>query len=166
MPPEHIRNLWAPWRMSYVADGAKESADCFLCEAARDPSADNLVVTRTDHCVVVMNRFPYNNGHVLVAPRGHLPRLGDLDTDTRLDMLELVDRLQAIVADKMKADGFNVGFNIGRAAGAGLPGHLHLHLVPRWQGDTNFMPLLADVNVIPQHIEETRRLLSEGLARD
>jgi len=163
MPSEDTRNLWAPWRMAYIADAAKEDHACFLCHAAEEPTADNLVVARTEHCIVVMNRFPYNNGHVLIAPRGHLPALGDLDRDTRLDMFELADRLQAVMSERMKADGFNIGLNLGKAAGAGLPGHLHLHLVPRWQGDTNFMPLLAGVSVIPQHIEDTRRLLSEGL---
>lgn len=160
------KNLWAPWRMEYIEQDSSSDQGCFLCDAGTTgDEVDSLLVHRDERVVVVMNRFPYNNGHVLVAPRSHVAELSDVDDRTRLAMMDCLVRLQEIYRDKMNAEGFNIGINIGRPAGAGLPGHLHVHLVPRWSGDTNFMTVFADVRVIPQHIETTRRILSDELGR-
>ena len=148
--------LWAPWRLAYVAAvKAHSGADpCFLCEglAAADDRR-HLIAWRTPRSVVVLNRFPYNNGHLLVAPRAHRGRLDELEAADLLDVMETLRRMVRTLEELMKPDGFNIGLNLGRAAGAGLPGHLHWHIVPRWHGDTNFMPVLADVKVIVQSLD-------------
>jgi ATP adenylyltransferase len=150
--------LWAPWRMSYI-ETAKESGshadDCFLCRYREEPSrdAENFVVARGTVSFVVLNRFPYNNGHLLVAPLAHK---GTLDEFSDAELLACQHQLRAMVAvygRMLRPDGFNIGVNLGRAAGAGLPGHLHWHLVPRWSGDTNFMTVVEDVRVISQSLQ-------------
>jgi ATP adenylyltransferase len=168
VPVTHER-IWAPWRMQYI-DAGKDApraaeAGCFLCRY-RDESDDagNLVLLRGEAALVVMNRFPYNNGHLLVAPLAHKGALGDLDDGELLECMQLLQRLTALFEKLLTPDGFNIGLNLGRAAGAGLPGHLHWHLVPRWVGDTNFMPVLADVDVIPQSLEALYALLRPELA--
>src|SRR5271165_4166772 len=131
--------LWAPWRMAYVATPRKPECepDCFICRGlADDDDRANLIALRTPLSVVVLNRFPYNNGHLLIAPRAHKGRLDELGPDELLEVMETLRRMVAALAGLMRPDGFNVGLNLGRAAGAGLPGHLHWHIVPRWDGDT------------------------------
>ena len=118
---------------------------------------------RTANSVVVLNRYPYNNGHLLIAPRRHAARLDALTDGEHLDLTHLASRLCGVLETQMKAEGFNIGLNLGRVAGAGLPGHLHWHIVPRWHGDTNFMPALASVRVIPQSLEALFDLLREAL---
>jgi ATP adenylyltransferase len=161
-----MEQLWAPWRLSYVAS-AKAPAEgdpCFICQglAAQDDRC-NLIALRTPLSVVVLNRFPYNNGHLLVAPRAHKGRLDELSpdevTETQLTLGRMVDVLDGL----MHPDGYNIGLNLGRVAGAGLPGHLHWHIVPRWSGDTNFMPVLGDVKVIVQSLDALYDLLVEQL---
>ncbi|MFO0927956.1 MAG: HIT domain-containing protein [Gemmataceae bacterium] len=141
--------------------------DCFICRglAASDDRA-NLVVHRTPLSVVILNRFPYNNGHLLIAPHRHLATLDELSAEELLDGLETVRRGIRELTGLMHPDGYNVGLNLGKAAGAGLPGHLHWHVVPRWNGDTNFMPLFADVRVIVQSLEALYDLLTPRLASD
>jgi ATP adenylyltransferase len=149
-------HLWAPWRLSYVAAARPPEGDdpCFICRGlAADADRANLIALRTPCSVVVLNRFPYNNGHLLIAPRAHKGRLDELEPDELLDVMETVRRMVRALEGLMGPDGFNVGLNLGRAAGAGLPGHLHWHVVPRWDGDTNFMPVLADVKVIVQSLD-------------
>lgn len=157
-----MEQLWAPWRLSYVAAGAKAGPEepCFLCRALReDDDRRNLVALRCRHSVVVLNRFPYNNGHLLIAPRAHKGRLQELDADEVLEtQMTLVRAMQAL-DEIMAPDGYNVGLNLGRVAGAGLPGHLHWHVVPRWNGDTNFMPIVADTKVIVQSLDALYDLL-------
>ena len=154
--------LWAPWRLSYVAGAKPPTAEdpCFLCQglAGHDDRA-NLVAVRREHCVVVLNRFPYNNGHLLVAPNAHKGRLHELTAAETVQIQETLAELVGIFDRAMRPDGYNLGVNLGRAAGAGLPGHLHWHLVPRWNGDTNFMPVLADVRVIAQSLDSLYDLL-------
>ena len=148
--------LWAPWRLAYVANPRPPAAEdpCFVCEGlAADDDRRNLIALRTPLSVVVLNRFPYNNGHLLVAPRAHKGRLDELEPDELLEVMETLRRLVGTLEGLMRPDGFNVGLNLGRAAGAGLPGHLHWHIVPRWDGDTNFMPVLADAKVIVQSLD-------------
>jgi ATP adenylyltransferase len=159
-----LQQLWAPWRLAYVAapKPSNEEDRCFLCEglAGSDDRA-NLIVLRTPLSVVVLNRFPYNNGHLLIAPQAHKGRLGDLTADEVLDSQQVLARMTGILDGLMQPDGYNVGLNLGRAAGAGLPGHLHWHLVPRWHGDTNFMPVIHDTKVIVQSLEALWELMRE-----
>jgi ATP adenylyltransferase len=155
--------LWAPWRLEYVAH-ADEQPGCFLCRAGdgSDPDEDALVVHRGERAVVVLNRFPYSSGHLLVAPRRHVGGFGALEDGEALEVHRLADAGLAALTAVYRPDGFNLGWNIGRVAGAGIPDHVHLHVVPRWNGDTNFMPVLADVKVMPEHLLETRRKLAEA----
>jgi len=153
-----VRVLWAPWRLSYI-EKAAPTAGCFFCEGAVliDPAArrDALVLRTTERTVTVMNRFPYANAHVMVAPRTHTAAFSTLPP---ADAHAISDELQvaaAAIERIYRPQGMNVGMNLGRVGGAGVADHLHWHLVPRWEGDTNFMPLLADTKVIPQHIEES-----------
>ena len=158
--------LWAPWRLSYVTAG-KEPArpdPCFICRGlAGADDRGNLVVLRTPRSVVLLNRFPYNNGHLLVSPRAHKGRLEELTPDELLETMETVRRLLGVLDGLVHPDGYNIGLNLGAAAGAGLPGHLHWHVVPRWHGDTNFMPVLADVKVIVQSLDALYDLLHKAV---
>jgi ATP adenylyltransferase len=171
--------LWAPWRLAFVsgeaaleaAQAAKSAAkllpgadpECFLCRGvAEDTDRQNLLVERTPEAVVVLNRYPYNNGHLLVAPNLHLGRPDELNDQQHLAMQRLIVKYVGLLGRLIKAEGFNVGLNLGRVAGAGLPGHLHWHIVPRWSGDTNFMPVLAGVRVIPQALAAMWELLHEA----
>ena len=160
--------LWAPWRLSYVAAARAPSAEdpCFICRGldANDDRA-NLLVLRTPLSVVVLNRFPYNNGHLLIAPRAHKGRLDELTPEELLETMETVRRMVRLLDELMYPDGYNIGLNLGHAAGAGLPGHLHWHVVPRWHGDTNFMPVLGDVKVIVQSLDALYDLLVGRLQR-
>ena len=153
--------LWAPWRLSYVSTPKAPVGDeCFICGGlAESADRDNLVALRTPHSVVILNRFPYNNGHLLIAPRAHKAGLQELSAEELLDSMQVIQRLLGVLDELMRPDGYNVGLNLGRAAGAGLPGHLHWHVVPRWHGDTNFMPVLSDARVIVQSLEAFYDLL-------
>jgi ATP adenylyltransferase len=158
--------LWAPWRLSYVASPKLPADDdaCFICRGLTDAKdRENLVALRGPKTVVVLNRFPYNNGHLLIAPNAHKGQLHELDVEEIVEMQKTITRLVAVLADMMKPDGFNIGLNLGKAAGAGLPGHLHWHLVPRWNGDTNFMPVFSDTRVIVQSLEQFYDLLKPRL---
>ncbi len=156
--------LWAPWRLDYAA-APKAPADdgCFVCAAAAANDREHWVVLRTDLSVAILNRYPYNNGHLLVCPRAHkadLPELTDAET---LDLQRTMERLMAALRRAIRPDGFNVGLNLGRAAGAGVPGHLHWHVVPRWAGDVNFLPAIADTKVIVQSLESLHEVLTREL---
>jgi ATP adenylyltransferase len=161
--------LWAPWRLSYVATAkAPGPTDaCFICAGlAEEDDRRNLIVLRAPHSVVVLNRFPYNNGHLLVAPRAHKGRLDELTPEEMLEVQETLRRMVRLLDELMHPDGYNVGLNLGHAAGAGLPGHLHWHVVPRWHGDTNFMPVVADTKVIVQSLDALYELLTTRLRDD
>ena len=133
-------NLWAPWRIPYIRDIGK-SDGCFLCHNLAHPEedAENLVLWRTERSIVVLNRFPYNNGHLLIAPARHIATLEETSEEEMLEMIKLIRETQRALTLAIRPCGFNVGLNFGRCAGAGLPGHMHIHVVPRWDGDTNFM---------------------------
>jgi ATP adenylyltransferase len=159
--------LWAPWRLAYIARDAppQDGDECFICRGlAESDDRKNLVVLRTDLSAVLLNRFPYNNGHLLIAPKAHKGRLDELTADETLDLQQALTRMVQLLERAMRPEGFNVGLNLGKVAGAGLPGHLHWHVVPRWNGDTNFMPVLGDVRVIAQSLEALYDLLSKALA--
>jgi ATP adenylyltransferase len=158
--------LWAPWRLSYVAS-AKAPTDtdpCFICRALKDANDQgNLLAWRGKLSVVMLNRFPYNNGHLLIAPNAHKGELHELTGEEVIETQQMLARLVGLLRERMKPDGFNIGLNLGTSAGAGLPGHLHWHLVPRWTGDTNFMPVLADTRVIAQSLDDFYLRLVEAL---
>lgn len=156
--------IWAPWRLSYIVTTKDHQPEgCFLCRYASQPQSDseNLVVARGKRTLTVLNRYPYNNGHLLVAPVAHKANLEDLDNEELLEGMQALQDMTRLLRTRMSAEGFNVGVNQGRIAGAGVPGHLHWHLVPRWSGDTNFMPVLANASVIPQSLAALYDLLTK-----
>lgn len=145
--------LWSEWRSEYVKHSS-EPDGCFLCNAAGQvPSLETLVVYRGDSVVVLLNRYPYNPGHLLVCPVKHIGALTELDPIDVASVFYVVRHAVKIAEPLFRAHGWNIGINQGRAAGAGVPGHLHVHLVPRWEGDANFMPVVADVKVVSQRLE-------------
>ena len=158
------RPLWAPWRIEYIT-GPKDG-DCIFCAAGSSTQADpaHEPIDRTEHCLTILNAFPYAPGHVMVAPLRHAGALEDLTEPEMLDTMRLARRSILAIRAAMIPDAFNVGLNLGKVAGAGIVHHLHLHVVPRWDGDTNFMPVLADTNVVPVALEATRNVLVEALA--
>lgn len=157
--------LWAPWRLAYAkTGGAKPDDECFLCRVNRETTdRENLVVFRSDLSVVVLNRFPYNNGHLLVCPKAHKAGLDELTDAELLDAQLVLRKMLAALKVAVNPDGFNVGLNLGKSAGAGLPGHVHWHAVPRWVGDTNFMPIMSDARVIVQSLDALWELLAGQL---
>ena len=154
-----LDRLWAPWRMTYIARAAKERGCLFCRTARRRDDRPQLVLARRPRAFLMLNRFPYNPGHLMVAVSRHAARFGQLDADERADLMDLVALAERALAAEYRPHGVNYGANVGRVAGAGFPGHLHVHLVPRWSGDTNFMPALAGVRVIPQALEALWDLL-------
>jgi ATP adenylyltransferase len=158
-----VKTLWAPWRVAYVLGPRAEG--CFLCEAsAAGDDRDRLVLHRSRHVFILLNSFPYNSGHLMIAPHRHVPRPEDLDAEERLDLMDTLTLALRLLEAALHPEGFNVGLNLGRAAGAGVEEHLHVHVVPRWRGDTNFMPVLAEVKVLPEHLAATYERLREALA--
>jgi len=146
-----------------ISNGVSEGSDCFICHNLQNPQDDdkNLVLWRTDKSIVILNRFPYNNGHLLIAPVRHIPDLDQATSEELLEMMKLVRELQKALSLAIKPHGFNVGMNFGRCAGAGLPEHFHIHLVPRWDGDTNFMSVCSDTDVISQSLTELLEQLKQ-----
>jgi ATP adenylyltransferase len=164
MPTTASGSLFAPWRLDYikgVSDGPKE---CFLCAAAKTPDRDeqNFVIARSNHCLLMLNKFPYVNGHLLVAPYRHESTLEPLTVEERSQIMELLLHGQKLLSSAMNPHGYNMGINIASCAGAGVPGHVHAHVVPRWNGDTNFMSVIGNVRVIPQALETAYRQLREA----
>ncbi len=153
--PECQKNIWAPWRMNYILGDEPTPEGCFLCHYRDHADADvrNFVLFRSDSLLVVLNRFPYSNGHVLVAPTAHEGRLEALPDTVLTELIVRVRDVQRVLRDAIRAEGFNIGINLGSCAGAGVPDHLHWHVVPRWTADTNFMPVLSDVKVMPDALE-------------
>ena len=159
-----MERLWAPWRLAYVQEAGAAEGCVFCLEAAGSLGSSSLVVHRGERVVVMLNKFPYSSGHLMVAPVRHVPGLGDLDADEARELhtltVKAIETLDAVYGP----EGFNVGLNLGAVAGGSIAAHLHQHVVPRWAGDTNFMPVLADVTVLPEHLEATRARLTEAWA--
>ncbi len=156
--------LWAPWRVGFIL--GPKTPDCFMCTAvSRPPEIETLLLDRTERCFVILNRYPYNNGHLLVGPCRHEGDFTGLDDDELAEIGRLTRHWIGVLRQVMRPDGFNVGWNLGTAAGAGVADHLHQHIVPRWNGDTNFMTICAEQRVINQSLEEAWRLLSAASAR-
>ena len=158
------QRIWAPWRLQYVKDAAKDDeVACIFCvKPAEDDDEANLIVHRGERCFVILNLYPYTNGHLMVAPYQHLATLPELDADTVAEMMALAQQGMRILEGQYAPHGYNVGFNQGRVAGAGVEHHIHMHVVPRWGGDTNFMPVLGDTRVMPQSLEDSYETVRKG----
>ena len=157
-----MKHLWSPWRLEYLT--APQDGACIFCAAAGDDDdRENLLLLRGERAFLILNRFPYNNGHFMVVPYAHLPSLEDLDPSTLTEMMLLLNQGLTALRGTMSPDGFNVGANLGHVAGAGIEDHVHIHAVPRWAGDTNFMPVLGDMRVVPQTWLQTYDMLRSAL---
>lgn len=154
-----MERLWAPWRMEYIHKGRAE--ECIFCKAI-DGGRERYVLRQEELAFVIMNTYPYNNGHVMVAPKRHTGEIKDLSDDEMLAMFKLVEMVIGVIKDTMRPEAFNVGMNLGRLAGAGVEDHIHIHIVPRWLGDTNFMPVFFDTKVVSQSLKETYSILRRG----
>lgn len=152
-----MNNLWAPWRGEYI--NAKKDGACFLCDAPQKRSYEELktelVLFKGAVTSVIMNKFPYNSGHLLISPVRHIAKIEELTPEESIDLFRILRHTTAAITMAFNPEGFNIGINLGRAAGAGIEEHMHMHVVPRWNGDSNFMPLLTEVKVIPEHLQET-----------
>ncbi len=159
------KTLWAPWRMDYILGPKPEG--CVFCKAVSDGEqsyADNLILHMGKRAFIMMNRYPYSHGHVMILPRQHVSWLEDLDHETQVELFELVVEAQSAIKKALSPQGLNLGMNLGSAAGAGIDDHIHVHVVPRWNGDTNFMPMLADARSMPEHLTETYRTFSQSFS--
>ncbi|MCD4785043.1 MAG: HIT domain-containing protein [Candidatus Eremiobacteraeota bacterium] len=156
-----MERLWAPWRLKYVTKCDEKKDICVFCEHLKEQDREKKILARGEHCFVIMNIFPYNNGHLMVAPYRHVSSLTDLNREEMYEVLECLAEWTEILKSAMFCHGFNIGINLGRIAGAGIADHLHVHIVPRWDGDTNFMPIIGDTKIIPQSLEECYDLLKK-----
>ena len=146
-----MERLWTPWRLDYVTGAARnETDDCVFCGVCGEDVLEPLVLYRGDHAFVILNKYPYNNGHLMVVPFRHIGRMADADSEELGELIRLVRISEMVLTEAYHVHGINVGMNLGRSAGAGVPGHLHVHLVPRWEGDTNFMSVVSDTRVVPE----------------
>ena len=157
-----MKSLWAPWRMTYIEQG--KTAGCIFCDQPRAADArSGLVLAQSAHAVVMLNKYPYNSGHLLVAPKRHVDQLGALPQEEHRDLCETLRMSVGILRDELRPGGFNLGMNLGTCAGAGIREHFHLHVVPRWAGDANFMSITGETRVLPEELSVTYRRLSEVL---
>jgi len=159
-----MNHIWSPWRMKYIEKTEKEEG-CVFCNAqAKEDSAANLIAFRGQFAFVILNRYPYTSGHLMVIPFKHVATLEELDPATRAEMIELTSQCMTMLRKIYNPQAFNMGANIGEAAGAGVPGHFHIHIVPRWGGDTNFMSTLGETRVLPESMEDTYKRVCEGFS--
>ncbi|HYH12461.1 MAG TPA: HIT domain-containing protein [Thermomicrobiales bacterium] len=162
----HRERLWTPWRMRYIGGGAREQGCIFCTRLARGNDVDSLILHRSDHAFAIMNLYPYNTGHVMVVPNRHEADLDQLDEATQIDMATLLPKVLTALRSVLGCDGFNIGLNLGSVAGAGIADHLHQHVVPRWEGDANFMPIIAGTMVIPEMIPSSYAKFRAELSRN
>jgi len=157
-----MKRMWSPWRMKYIEQPG-ESNGCFFCEAVANPQdPQHLVVHDSSRAFVIVNRYPYASGHIMVVPKEHIPSLAGMEPDVLQEMIGLLAKAQSVLQAVYQPEGFNIGANLGAAAGAGVPGHFHFHIVPRWVGDTNFMSTLGETRVLPEEVSETHRRLQQA----
>ncbi len=157
-----MKNLWAPWRIKYILN--KKDKNCIFCQKSQENKDEkNYIIWRGQLGFIIMNIFPYNNGHLMVAPYRHVAEPSGLKENELLEMMLLLRKSIEVLKKVLKPDGFNIGINLGKIAGAGVEDHFHIHIVPRWLGDTNFMPVIADTKVMPEHLRETYKKLKETL---
>jgi ATP adenylyltransferase len=157
-----VERLWTPWRRAYLEGGDSHAAGCFLCAHAADAEHDgeNLVLLRGESVFVLLNLYPYNSGHLMVAPYAHTGDFALLSGDVAAELMHVAQRAVGVLQSVYAPDGFNVGMNLGKSAGAGVPDHLHVHVVPRWNGDTNFMPVVGETKVLPESLDQTYERLA------
>jgi len=156
--------LWAPWRVKYVTKIVKRTKGCVFCHIVKQKKdKKNFIVNRTKYGYSVLNIYPYNNGHMLIVPYRHVLDLSDLKREERDDLFDLLEETKALLDKTMHPDGYNIGINLGKAAGAGFPKHVHIHLVPRWEGDVNFMPVTGHTKVVSQSLKALHELLCKTL---
>ncbi len=158
-----MNQLWSPWRMEYIGNNKVEGCVFCMVQEQQD-SAENLIVFRGKYAFVILNRYPYTSGHLMVIPYVHKPNLEELDSESRTEMIELTSRCTTVLRTVYKPQGYNIGVNIGEAAGAGVKEHVHIHIVPRWVGDTNFMSSVGQTRVLPETLEDTYRRVKEAFA--
>ena len=158
-----METLWAPWRMAYI--DAPKHAGCVFCTALTDPAADLLIVHRSPTCFVILNLFPYNSGHLMVIPARHIPSLASATPGERRELMELTAHAEIALTEAYAPHGLNMGINLGKPAGAGVLDHVHMHVVPRWDGDTNFMTVVAQTRVLPETLPDTAAKLRPIFAR-
>lgn len=160
-----MEHLWAPWRMEYLTGEQKVDGCLFCVKFGEARDEENLILCRGETCFVIMNRYPYNNGHLMVVPIRHIGEISGLATVEQVELLALAGHCTMVMTTVMHAEGFNIGMNLGKVAGAGVADHLHLHIVPRWKGDTNFMPVLVETRVISEALSETYKKLKKVFLR-
>jgi len=159
-----MERLWSPWRLAYVS-GTKSNTGCVFCDAPRLPASESLLVHEGSTCYIVLNLYPYNNGHLMVVPYRHTATLASLTTDELPELMLLTQRAEIALTEAYQPHGLNVGINLGKPAGAGILDHLHVHLVPRWNGDTNFMTAIGNVRVLPEDLQASANRLRPIFAR-
>ena len=160
-----MRKIWAPWRVEYIR--SEKAKECIFCQKpAENKDTQNYILFRGKTSFVILNNYPYNPGHLMVAPFRHLASLDDLSDEELFEHFDLVRKSARAIKEAYKPEGFNIGMNLGRVAGAGVEGHVHTHIVPRWNGDTNFMPVLSDTKVIPEALASTYAQLKKKIARN
>jgi len=166
-PRPWYRVMFAPWRMRYILEHVKRGgqASCVFCDAPARDDREALIVYRGERAYIILNKYPYNSGHVMVVPYRHVPNITDLDDEELLEMGRLVQLAIRALQDEYKPHGFNIGVNIGEAAGAGIAGHVHIHILPRWTGDTNFTVITSGTKVVPESLEDTWRRLKSAIER-
>jgi ATP adenylyltransferase len=159
-----MEKLWAPWRMAFITPKTPKSNECIFCtQPAALHDDEYYILYRGERCYIMLNLYPYNNGHLMVTPFEHTASISQLDSDTLTELMALAQLALAALRKAMNPDGFNMGINEGKVAGAGFAEHMHFHIVPRWNGDTNFMPVIADTKVMPDHLENVYRQLKEAI---
>lgn len=157
-----MKKLWAPWRVDYILN--KKEKGCIFCQKPKeDRDEENYILLRGEKCLVMLNAFPYNNGHLMIAPYRHINSIENLKEEEVGEIMKILSQMTVLLKEVMHPDGFNIGINLGDVAGAGVVDHLHLHIVPRWKGDCNFMPVLSDTKVISEALQQTYRKLRENL---
>jgi ATP adenylyltransferase len=161
-----MENLWAPWRMAFITPQTPQSNACIFCaQPAAHRDEEYHILYRGERCFMMLNLYPYNNGHLMVAPYEHTGSISLLDAETLAELMSQVQLALSAIRLAMNPDGFNMGINEGKVAGAGFADHMHFHIVPRWNGDTNFMPVIADIKVMPDHLDNVYRQLKEAIAQ-
>lgn len=161
-----MKQLWAPWRMEYILNDVDKTNGCIFCDfPPKNDDEKYLIPYRSEKCFVILNKYPYNNGHVLIVPYQHSGNFADLDEDTLLDLQITIQKTIKVMRNILNPHGFNVGMNLGRVAGAGIDHHLHYHIVPRWDGDTNFMPVLSATKIVSESLPATWKKLNDEFER-
>ena len=159
--------MWAPWRKSYLRSSSRKRSGCLFCRLLRDnKDKRNLILFRSAHYAVILNRYPYNNGHLMIVPKRHIACMSQMNGPEKAEFFEVFEKTRIALLKAMKPQGFNVGMNISDIAGAGVPDHLHWHMVPRWKGDVNFMPIIAGTKVISESLESAYEILSGAISKE